>query len=42
MIIVDLFFYAFIAVLIFQFGRLIWKKVAKALNEAHEKHLRGD
>lgn len=42
MIIVELFFYAFILVIIVQAGRMIWKKIAKANQDAYEKHLRGE
>jgi hypothetical protein len=41
-IIVELFFYALIAVIVFQIGRMLWKKVSKASRDAYEKHLRGD
>lgn len=42
MIIVELFFYAFIAVIVVQAGRMIWKKLSKANKDAYEKHLRGE
>lgn len=42
MIVVELFFYALIGVLVFQIGRMIWKKVSKASKDAYEKHLRGE